>query len=137
MVALFRTFGAMCAAMMATASAVGQGASGDADPDITTKMKALQVYVEDGSALMVARACTETMPDFMSEFLPKFTGWRAANATLIALGATLSAQFKDPKGEPLDPSVVGHAAAEQVRAMAPDERSRRCNEVLRDVSTAG
>lgn len=137
MAASFRTLAAGCAAIMATTGAMTQGVAGDAVPDITTKMKAVQVYLEDGSAIMVARACTETMPDFMSEFLPKFTGWRTENAKLIALGATLSAQFKDPKGEPMDPAVVGQAAAEQVRAMAPDERSRRCNEVLREVSTGG
>jgi len=113
---------------------LAQGVDGNTEPDIGTKLKAVQVYMEDGSAVTLARACAETLPEFMSEFLPKFTGWRAANAKQIALGAGLSAQFKDPKGQPMDPTVLGHAAAEKLRSLSPEERRQECDKLLRDVS---
>jgi hypothetical protein len=131
----FQTFAAALVAM-ANAVALAQGAGGDAEPDTYTKLKAVQIYMQDGSSVMMARACTETIPEFMSEFLPKFTDWRAANAKQIALGSALSAQFKGPKGEPMDPAALGQAAAQQVRALAPDERGRECNGLLRDLSAA-
>lgn len=135
MASCIRNFAVAGVALVATAGAMAQSVGGDSEPDITTKLKAVQVYMEDGSAVILAQACTETVPDFMSEFLPKFTGWRTTNAKQIALGATLSAQFKDPHGEPMDPTVLGHAAAEKLRTVSPDERSRQCKSLLRDISS--
>ena len=133
----FRSLAAACIGLLAGASAVAQERTADAEPDAYTKMTAVQVYLQDGSAVILARACNDSMPDFMSEFLPRYTNWRAANAKQIALGAMLSAQFMDAKGAPMDPAVGGNAAAQQLRTMAPDARRQECNKLLQDVSSAG
>jgi len=137
MPASVRTFAATFAAILVTTGATAQGVGGDAEPDIYTRLKAVQTYLEDGSAIMMAQACAETIPDFMSEFLPKFVDWRSSNSKQISLGAALSTQFKDPNGQPMDPSTLGRAAAEKVRAIGPDERRRECDKLLRDVSPPG
>lgn len=136
MPACVRTCAATFAVILVTTGAMGQGVSGDAEPDVYTKLKAVQTYIEDGSATVMAQACAETIPDFMSEFLPKFINWRSLNSKQIALGATLSIQFKDPNGQPIDPSTLGRAAAERVRTITPVERSRECGKLLQDVSAA-
>ena len=137
MPACVRTFAATFAAILVTTGATAQGVGGDAEPDIYTKLKAVQTYMEDGSATMMAQACAETIPGFMSGFMPKFVDWRSLNSKQIALGATLGSQFKDPSGQPMDPSILGRTAAEKIRAIAPDERRRECDKLLRDVSPPG
>ena len=131
-----RTLVAASAVIFVSTGVAAQGVAIDAEPDIGTKLKALQIYMEDGSAALMAQACAETIPNFLSEFQPKFIDWRSANSKLIALGATLSSQFKDPAGKPMDPIVLGRAAAERVRTIAPDERSRECGKLLQDLSVA-
>ena len=137
MVIFFRSLAAACIGLLAAASALAQDHTADAEPDAYTKMAAVNVYLQDGIAVILARACNDSIPDFMSEFLPRFTNWRAANWKQIALGAELSAQFKDDKGAPMDPAVAGNAAAQQLRSFARDARRQECNKLLQDVSSVG
>lgn len=136
MVILLRRLTAIGLGLLAAASSLAQNPTADAEPDVHTKMKAVQIYLFDGSAVVLARACNDSIPDFMSEFLPRFTHWRAANWKLIALGTTLSAQFKDDKGAPMDSAAVGKALAQQLRGLAPDARRQECNKLLQDVASA-
>jgi hypothetical protein len=96
----------------------------------------MNFYMRDGTVVFLARACNESIPDFMSEFLPRFTNWRAANWKHIALGRSLSAQFKDPNGAPMDLDVAGNAIAQQLRVMAPAARRQECSNLLHDFSSA-
>jgi hypothetical protein len=134
MAIFFRSLAAACIGAMAAAGTVAQERGADAEPDAYTKMTAVQLYLQDGSVVIVARACNDSMPDFMSAFLPRFANWRAANAKQIALGATLSAQFKDAQGASMDPAAVGNAAAQQLRAMAPGAQREECDKLLQGVS---
>ena len=136
MVIFFRSLAATGVGLLAAASALAQDHTADAEPDAHTKMTAVQVYLQDGIAVIVARACNDSIPDFTSEFLPRFTNWRAANWKMIALGAELSEQFKDDKGAPMDRAAVGTAAAQQLRSLAPDARRQECNKLLQGVSSA-
>ena len=127
----------ICGAL-AIASAPAQEAAGgrDAEPDVYAKMRAVQVFLLDGSAPAMARECAQTTPGFMSEFLLRFSAWRAENAKQIALGSQLSPQFKDAQGDPMDPVAAGQLAAQKLRAAAPDERKLACDDLLRGVATA-
>ncbi|RTL22284.1 MAG: hypothetical protein EKK52_06905 [Burkholderiales bacterium] len=132
MMTFFRSLAAACISLLAAASALAQDGAADTEADVYAQMKALQVYVADGSAIILARACNDTIPDFASEFLPRFTHWRATNWKLIALGASLSTQFKDDKGAPMDPTVVGNYAAQKLRSSAPEARRQECNKLLQN-----
>jgi len=133
MAVCFRSLVATCIGFLVTASAVAQERTVDDEPDTMT---AMNFYMRDGTAMFLARSCNESIPDFMSEFLPRFTNWRAAHWKHIALGRSLSAQFKDPNGAPMDLDVAGKAIAQQLRAMPPAARRQECSNLLQDFSSA-
>ncbi|MBY0367171.1 MAG: hypothetical protein IIA03_01005 [Proteobacteria bacterium] len=132
----FRSLAMAGIGLLAATGATAQDRTVDTEPDTYTKLTALQVYLKDGIAAIVAGACDDSIPGFTSEFSPRFTKWRAANWKLIALGAELSVQFKDAKGAPMDRAAVGAFAAQQLRSLAPDAQLQECNKLLQDVSSA-
>ena len=123
---------AAAGAILAFTSSNAQSGAADATaPDAYAQIAAVNAYMVDGSAVIAAQVCSETMPDFMLRFMPVFNAWRDKNSSQIALGATLSVQFKSANGEPIDPAALARAAAERMRTITPVEREKVCGNMLK------
>ena len=99
-----------------------------------TDDQALSAYLFSAQAEASAYVCTATVPNYAQEFERRYANWKLSNADALARGKEV-AKAQSMDGE--NPPSIRHAAkvvASILEAMPEDDRSRRCNEVLSEMS---